>query len=165
MKNKIFIVLILTMISAICFSQQSNHKINFIEFSFRHTLRIPNNKVTVSLVKRPSKILVMVNSKPMNNENKWEKTKIDTTFTIDKKVFEELTNEVLALENTSLNRAIVQECIDGTQCVIEYGADGCSLTYKFWTPNYDTAQRGLTDFLRLCKKIIEIGGLKPTDIL
>lgn len=76
-----------------------------------------------------------------------------------------MANQLFVLENINLSCAVVQGGIDGSQCSIEYGADVCSLTYKFWSPDYDTTQRGLTKFLRLCKIINEIGGLNPDDIL
>ena len=37
--------------------------------------------------------------------------------------------------------------------------------YNFWTPDYDTEKRGLTEYLKVCKLIIETAGLKTEGIL
>jgi hypothetical protein len=152
------------MISNFSFAQQINDKIEYIGFKNEHSRRILNQKVTIELIKRQFETVVKVKSNPMNNDKQWEKTKIDTTFTIETKLFIELANEVLILNKTDLNKALTGG-LDGTECEIEFGQFGSTLTYKFWTPDYDTEQRGLTDFLKLCKKLIDIGGLNPVDIL
>lgn len=165
MKNRIILLIsILTMISSICFAKQINDKIEYIAFKFDHSRRIPNKNVTIEIIKRQSEIVVKVKSTPMNSDKQWEKTKIDTTFTIDKKKFIELANDMLILNKIDLNKALTGG-LDGTECTIEFGQYKSTVAYKFWSPDYDTKQRGLSDFLSLCKKLIEVGGLNPKEIL
>ena len=101
---------------------------------------------------------------PMNSDKRWEKTKVDTIFSIDSEKFIELANDMLILSKIDLNKAMTGG-LDGTECTIEFGQYGSTVAYKFWTPDYNTKQRGLTDFLILCKKLIEVGGLKSNEIL
>lgn len=157
-------ILGLTMISEISFAQQVNEKINYIAFKFEHSRRIPNYMVTIEIIKRQAETVVKVNSIPRGSDKRWANTKIDTSFIIASKLFVDLANEVLALNKTNLTKALLGGK-DGTECTIEFGTFGSTVAYKFWSPDYDTEQRGLTDFLKLCKKLIEIGGLKTKEIL
>ena len=165
MKNRtIFVILILTMISSIGMAQQSNEKIDYIAFRFEHSRRIPYKKVSIELIKRQTETVVKVYLVPGNNEKQWKASKLDTTFTIKKSLFTEISNEVSALNKIDLTRAFIGGK-DGTECVIEFGTFGSTIAYKFWSPDYETAQRGLSDFLSLCKRMIVVGGLNPKEIL
>ena len=158
------LILLWTTISGICFGQQVNDKIDYIAFRFSHSLRIPYSQVTIEIIKRQTETIVEVHSKPMNNDNEWKSSKIDKSFGIEEKIFIELTNEVLDLNKIDLKKALVGG-VDGTECAIEFGTYGSTVTYKFWSPDYDTRKRELTDFMRLCKELIKIGGLDPSKVL
>jgi len=156
-------ILIWTAINGICFGQQVIEKVDYIAFRFDHSRRIPFNHVTIEIIKRQTEIIVKTHSVPMNNDKNWEASKIDKSFNIDSKVFGELINEVLTLNKTDLNKALIGG-LDGTECAIEFGTFGSTVTYKFWSPDYDTEKRGLKDFMKLCNKLIEVGGLNPNEI-
>jgi hypothetical protein len=163
-KKEIISILILIMISGFCFSQQINDNIDYIAFKFEHSRRIPYNQVTIEINKRESETEVKVHSIPMNNDKQWENTKIDKSFKIDTKLFTELANEVMVLNKIDLKKALTGG-LDGTECSIEFGTFGSTVTYKFFSPDVETENRDLIDFLNICKKIIEIGGFNPKDIL
>ena len=162
--NLILLIFSLTMASRTCFAQQSNDKIDYIAFRFEHSLRIPYNRVIIEMINGQSEIEVKVHSVPMNNDKQWDNTKIDKSFKIDTKLFTDLANEVFALNKIDLKKAMTGG-LDGTECSIEFGTFGSTVTYKFWSPDVETKNRDLTDFIRICKKMIEIGGLNPKDIL
>lgn len=165
MKSRLVLLIsFLTMISSICIAQQINDKIEYIAFKFEHSKRIPNQSVKIEIIKRQSEIVVKVKSNPMKNNEQWKRTKVDTTFSIDSKKFIELANNMSILKKIDLKKAMISG-LDGTECTIEFGQFGSTVAYKFWSPNYDTKKRGLTDFLILCKKLIKVGGLKPNEIL
>jgi len=146
------------------FGQQTNDKIDYIGFKFYHSLRFVNHEVSIEIIKRKSEVVVKTTSTPMNNDKEWENTKIDTSFTIDKSKFIELTNKVSELNKINLNKAMIGG-LDGTLCTIEFGTYGSTVSYKFWTPDCDTKERELSYFLNLCKILIETGGLEPKEIL
>jgi hypothetical protein len=164
------LIFILIMISGTSFSQQANDKINVIEFKFSSPRRSVYSDVIITLTKIKTitgEVTVYARSYPMDiDENRKKASKIDTIFFIkDKKIFDDLLNEVVpVLNKIDLTRSSM-EGNDGIWCTIEYGAYSGRLAYSFWSPYYETRQRGLTDYLNLCKKIIEIGGLNPKDIL
>ncbi len=54
---------------------------------------------------------------------------------------------------------------DGTECEISYDTGGDKILYRYWSPDYETNERGLSDFLNTCKQIIIAAKLAPKDIL
>jgi hypothetical protein len=173
------LIFIMTMISGTCFAQQVNDKIDIIKLNVKLWRHPPYSKVSIEIIKQQitGEVFVFVNavtygnSIPTNNP-KLNKSKIDTMFKIQKEVFVNLSNEAVPILNkinvlnkTDVPDNSVQVIVDGHQFTIEYGTYTESVAYNIWHPDYDTKQRGLTNFLNLCKKIIEIGGLNPKDIL
>jgi hypothetical protein len=156
--------LLLTLTSVICFAQQTNDKIDYLAFNFSHSLRIPNHIVSVEIIKRQMEVMVQVKSTPMNDDKGWKSTIVDTSFTIDKTKFIELANKVVGFNKIDLTKAMAGG-LDGTECTIEFGTFGSTVAYKFWSPDYDTNKRDLSDFLSLCKTLIETGGFEPKEIL
>jgi len=100
----------------------------------------------------------------MNDDKKWKYSKIDTSFYIGKNKFIELSKKTFELNKINLNKAIVIGK-DGTECSIEFGDYMNTISYKFYTPNSNTENRTLTQFLNFCKILIKTGGLKPEEIL
>ena len=162
--RKITLIFILIVSTGVIFGQQKNDKITYIKFAFWHSLRIPNHTVSIEIIKRQSEFIVKVKSTPMNDDIKWKYSKVDTSFYINKNKFIELSKKTSELNKINLNKAIVRG-IDGTECTIEFGNYGNTISYKFWSPNYDTEKRELVHFLNFCKILIETGELKPKEIL
>lgn len=157
-------MLILVFLSVACTAQKSNDKIDYIAFDFRHSLRIPNHTVSVEIITRQNEVIVKVKSYPMKDAEQWKNTIVDTSFTIDKDKFIELTNKAVDLKGIDLKKAAISG-EDGTECSIEFGSFGNTITYKFWSPDYETNKRGLFKFVDLCKELIKVGGLNPKEIL
>jgi hypothetical protein len=160
------LIFILSLITEACFAQQANGKIDFIKLNVKLWKRPPYYKVNIEIRKGMGEVFVSVNA------GTWDKLIIDTTFKIQKEVFVDLSNEVVptlnkinVLNKTDLPDNTVQVIVDGHNFSIEYGTLTESVVYNIWHPEWDTRERGLTDFLNLCKKIIEIGGLDPNKIL
>jgi len=164
MKIKLLVIYFLTAFSVIGSAQELIDKISYISFELQHTRRAPNNHVLIEIEKKQNETIVKSSSIPSDDSKKWAKTKVDTSFSFDSKVFVELLDNVLLIENINLNNAFL-EGADGTYCSIEFGTFGNSIKYKFWSPTCMTEYRGLNDFLNLCKRIIIIGGLIPEEIL
>lgn len=166
MKSKLFSILFLLLSASYCSAQNLEDLITHVSFSFAHSLRIPYNKVHIKIIKRQNETEVLVRSEAMNNDKTWAYSVIDTSFLIDKEIFEGLSHELSFLTQMDLRRPfLIDAGLDGTTCVIEFGCYGNTVSYKFWTPDSGTAPRGLTKFLELCKEIIRIGGLDPDEIL
>lgn len=159
-----FFMLILVFLSLACTAQKSNDKIDYIAFDFSHSLRIPNHTVSIEIIERQNEVVVNVKSYPMKDAEQWQSTIVDTSFTIDKDQFIELINKAKDLKKIDLAIATLNG-LDGTECSIEFGTKGNTTKYKFWTPDYETNTRGLSDFLDLCKELIKVGGLNPKDVL
>lgn len=142
----------------------NQNQINFVNFEFTHSRRIPNHKVSIRIIKRINETEVIVHSDPMNNDPKWLKTKINKRFKIKTNVYNKLSKNLLILTKINFDKATCNGK-DGTTCSIEIGKLGASKTYTIWSPNYDTKNRELVEYLKLCKQIIIIGKLDPKIIL
>ena len=142
----------------------NQNQINFVNFEFTHSMRIPNHKVSIRIIKRINETEVIVHSDPMNNDPKWLKTKINKRFKIKANVYNKLSKNLLILNKINFVKAACNGK-DGTTCSIEIGKLGASKTYTIWSPDYDTQNRELVEYLKLCKQIISIGKLDPKDIL
>ena len=166
MKRKIFYIFFsLISITTLCSAQQLSDKINYITFKLYHSKRIPHQSVAITINKKNNEYWVHVSSIPKDSNIKWKQTSIDTTYKLDNKIFIELANDVLTLPKIDLNKAFVKPGLDGTTCSIEFGTFGNTIAFNFWTPDSDTENRDLTDYLEICKRIITIGRLNPEDIL
>jgi hypothetical protein len=160
----IFIYFLVVIIVFGCGNDENKNEINFVNFEYSHSMRIPNNKVFISIIKRRNETEVIVLSDPMNNDPKWLYTKINRRFKIKTEVYDELSKDLLKLNRMNLDKAAC-DGRDGTTCSIEIGKIGASKTYNIWSPDFDTENRELLDYLNLCIQIIKIGKLDPKVIL
>lgn len=143
---------------------KNQNQINFVNFEFTHSMRIPNHKVSIRIIKRINETEVIVHSDPMNNDPKWLKTKIYKRFKIKPNTYNKLSKNLLILNNINIDKAAC-DGKDGTTCSIEIGKLGASKTYNIWSPDHETKNRELVEYLKLCKQIIIIGRLDPKVIL
>jgi hypothetical protein len=141
-------------------AQQLNEKIDNITLRFSDPMH--NHQLIIEIIKRQKEIVMKVNS---SIDNRVKKSKIDTTFTIDNNLFTELVNEVIALNKIDLSKAFSIGGYDGTYCTIQFGGNGNSIRYSFWSPNCLTEERGITNFLNLSRKIISTSGLESESII
>jgi hypothetical protein len=99
-------------------------------------------------------------------EKEWAHTKIDTLFYLTLNEWNNLAAEFQKLNAQELLESPITRGMDGTVCRLTLGmsyAQNCSFT--FWSPDYDTKARHLTQYLKCCKAVIRVGGFKPKDIL
>jgi hypothetical protein len=155
-----FAILLISFFPRAVIAQQLNERIDNITFRFSDPQI--NQKVIIELIKRQKEDVIKVNSRI---DNLKKKSIIDTTFVIEQNLFDELVNEVVALNKTDLCKAFSIGGYDGTYWTIQFGGNGNSISYNFWSPKSLTEPRGLTDFMKLCKRIIEISGLNSENIL
>ncbi|BDD10815.1 hypothetical protein FUAX_32470 [Fulvitalea axinellae] len=147
-----------------CPAQITGKGISYIAFRLDHSMRIPNHSVTVEIINRRKDVEVNVISIPKTDDIIWQQTAVDTTFNISKKKFETIANKVRTLRGVDLEKSIVTG-LDGYRSSIEFGSYQNKITYTFWSPNLNTKERGLSDFLNLCKDIIKVGKLRRNEVL
>jgi len=164
MKNSIrlFVIMLFALIS-LTMCKNDTDKVTYIRFELEHSRRIPNNKVLIEITKKNSKYFLHLRSYPLG-QTKWEKTRIDTTFSIDNATFKKVNREVIKLTNSDFSKS-ERIILDGFNCSIKFLFKGQEKTYDIDTPNLDTEERGLTDYLKVCELIIQTAGLKTEDVL
>ncbi|MBF4506149.1 hypothetical protein IRZ83_05660 [Flavobacterium sp. JLP] len=108
--------------------------------------------------------MVFVESRPANNDPKWNYRKIEKFITIDLKTFQRLTDEAISLDKINIEKAYL-DGFDGSTWEIQFGSKGKNKGYRFWAPKLDTQKRGLSEFVNLCEQIVHVSDLKKEEIL
>jgi len=145
----------------------SEQPISIIKFDLQHPLRITDHKVSIELKKQGNKdVLVHLISIPLivsQGQDIIEKS-IDTTFFIENTRFLKI-QELLPKLSGIDNKKAKASGKDGTVCKLQFGTIEYKTTYEYWSPDYNTTERGLDDFLHICYKIIKTANLQPEVIL
>ena len=159
----ILLIILVASFTIETFSQE--HGIYHVKFELYHSRRIPNNHVLVDIQRYGDSISVHVISEPMNNQNeKWTKTRIDTTFNLEKIEFDKIVVAVKKINCGDISNGLNFTGLDGTTCMISYGGISTGISYEVWTPNYDTKKRNLEDYMEACKLILMKAKLNPKEI-
>ena len=142
-----------------------DHGIYHIKLDFHHSRRISNNHVSVDFQRYGDSISVHVISEPMKNyDEKWNKTKINSTFELKKNVFDQLVVAVKKINCSDIVAGLDYSGFDGTICEISYGGISAEISYKVWTPEYETKERNLGYYMEVCKLILLTVKLEPKEI-
>lgn len=159
-------VLVLVLLTAAVYAQAQHSDVYDIKFTFQHSMRIPDNLVTVSIERRGNDVTVFVRSIPMEGKDtQWVKTKKEYSFPISLSTFDSIAAAVKAINCSDILNDIGTSGMDGTTCEIKIGGIENGITYKVWTPNYHTKERHLQPFLNACKLILTTGKLDADKIL
>ena len=142
----------------------AQNEIYDIEFHFEHSRRIPNHFIDVKINRHGNEVTLNVKTKSSQESEKWTKENIDTSFTISTEKFQTLINSVKNISCNDIIKNIGLTGLDGTVCELMFGDYASSITYKIWTPSYDTQKRNLTEFLDCCSLILKTAGLVPSLI-
>ena len=142
-----------------------DHGIYYVKFDFYHSRRIPNNHVSVEFQRFGDSISVHLISEPMNNQSEeWNETKQDSTFELEKYEFDKIVEVVQKINCTDIAAGLDFTGLDGTTCKISYGGISTGISYKVWTPDYDTKKRNLEDYMSACKLILVTVKIEPKEI-
>jgi hypothetical protein len=93
----------------------------------------------------------------------YKNSDIDNTFKISLKQFGELKDII-----NTLNKANIEDKtmgLDGSDWVLEYDINEKTKTYEFWSPEVNTKERKLEEFMSVCKQIMKIAKLDPNSII
>ena len=162
-KSRILLLTFLALTTLIDCTDKKN-EIQFIKLEIEHSKRIPDATVIIEMTKNNNEIIVHLVSIPMFDSQEWKHTKRDTTFSIQKKIFKDLSKAIIKLKKSDFSKADIHGK-DGIECSLKFGTITNTIEYKFWSPDIETEKRGLTEYLNLCKQLIEVVKLKPDDIL
>lgn len=149
-------------------SAQFLEPLDYVKFEVVHALRIPHSCTSIELsttygsIDKPIK--AVVKSSPASDNEKFEYSKIDTSYYIDKAKFYLIIDVVQKISASDIySYRTMGE--DGSTCKIEFGNFQNYVSYIVWTPNYRTEERKLGPFLNACRMIIELVQLNPDEIL
>jgi hypothetical protein len=163
--KRILLILCVSALGLSSISAQTDaDKFTPIFLEFNHSLRIPNGLVQIQIYNRPNGVELRAYSQPLKDTQEWAHTRVQRTLSISKEVFQKWYQQAQTFNQIDLEQAMIMGK-DGATCSIEFGGFGGTVTYKFWSPNYDTKPRGLTSFLSLFEEILTAAGFDPKEIL
>ncbi len=166
MTKRTFKLLVITFVvlTTLSMCNVKTDSLDYIRLEIEHSRRIPNNKVDIEIKKEKEKYLLHIESLPLFKTKEWEKTIIDTSFEIEEKDFRKISDEIPNIIKSDFTKSDVVG-LDGATYSLKFKFNGKEKEYNFWTPDYDTKERGLTNYLKICKLIIETAGLKEKEVL
>lgn len=137
-----------------------------VKFTFQHSLRIPFKKVEISITQGADNAQVSLKCDPMiyDGEN-WKSNPLDTTYRISKSDYNRITNTIESIKFSEMMNHFNTMGTDGTMCILEYGSWQNSIKLSVWTPDADTKNRKLEEFLKACELVLQSAQLDPKVIL
>jgi hypothetical protein len=164
MTNLSFLSLLLTSLTISTYGQAPN--IYHIKFNYHHSKRIPNHHVSVEFQRLGESISVHVVSEPMKgHDSKWDETKINSTYKIDKSEFDKIAAAVERVHCSDITNRLDFTGLDGSTWELSFGGISTRISYKVWSPDYETEKRNLNEFIKACKLILRMGKLNPEEII
>ena len=163
---KKIILLLFFMFNALNISGQEQTKIktSYVKFDFIHSLRIPYNKVTIEVIKRHSKIILKLNSKPLNTDGKWEYSNISKQHEITQEEFNLLLKKIETINYSDLIKHFNYLTLDGYSTTITYGGYSNNISYTLGGPLKSDLEIS-SDYLSACKYFLELAKLDTKEIL
>lgn len=159
---------IFTIVAIIVTNQSFGQKndIYNVKFKFHHSRRMQDHDVSVYFQRLGDNIQVYVKSMPKDTLSvKWKETKREYSFELNMTEFEKVVAAVKKINCSDITNGLGYSGFDGTTCEIEIGVGGSGITYKVWSPDYETNERNLRSFLDACKLILVTAKLDPQAIL
>lgn len=164
LKIKYSIILLLILSAKLTFAQTKS-AITIINYEFHHSKRYVNATLKINIENNPNdSCRVHLQTFPLVDDDKWNKSKMDRNFTLSQATFDSLVVSVMKINQIQLDKAIVFGK-DGTTCKIEFGNLENKVAYQFWTPHYNEQQRGLQLFIQIASKILKSAKLNPEEFL
>ena len=159
-----FLFIFLTSLTISTYGQ--DHNIYHVKFDYYHSKRIPNQHVSVEFQRFGDDISVHVVSEPMQGQDsKWDKTKIDSTYKLDKSEFDKIVQAVKQVNCSDIASSLDFTGLGGSTCKLSFGGISTEISYKVWSPDFDTEKRSLSEFMNACKLILRIANLDPEEII
>ena len=158
-------ILLLLSTSILWTTETSGQGIKEIEFAFHHSLRIPFNEVIIKAISHEDKAYIVVKANPLHNDQRWRKTKIDTTYSLAPAEFERLEAMVKTVQTEEFINSMIGMGDDGTLWKLTFGDLQNTISYQVWTPHYETKERGLRTFIDVCTYMMKLAKLNHKKIL
>lgn len=136
-----------------------------VKFTFQHSLRIPFKVVEVSIVPSKDHAKVSLKCDPMiyDGEN-WKSSPLDTIYRISRTDYDQIISTIESIQYSETMNHFNTTGTDGTMCILEYGSWQNSIKLSIWSPDADTKNRKLEEFLETCKLILWSAQLDPKEI-
>lgn len=103
------------------------------------------------------------------NKAIWQVFQTDTTFVVSDEEFTKIFNSLSELSSedifTGMDTSDPYLPAYGGRVRLEYGSFEGSISFEIWSPWKETENRGLTNYVQVCKQIISTGNEDPRKVL
>jgi hypothetical protein len=141
--------------------------IEYVKLEFWHSLRIPYNNLEIKLMvyygNKEDKIKVIAKSSPTYDDKRFQYSKIDTSFLIDRGEFIKIIDLIKSISASDIYSYSTMGA-DGSSCGISFGNFQNLISYNVWSPDINTKERRLENFMIAFKAIIEIAKIDSEKI-
>jgi len=150
------LVLCFALFSTILYSQDKDSLFVHLNLEIKHSKKIPYNSFKVKFDSfKNGNVKVKVQSKPLYEKlKKWKYSVIDTTFYINRKVYKQINDSILKIENKVIVKNLQDQSfpsIDGYKCKLEFGAFSNKISYSLENPS----PQGVILIVALMTKLIK----------
>jgi len=146
---------------------QTKHEWIDIKLNIKHSKRIPNNFVEISIERnRVNKkvVNVEIKSKPFKGAKGWENSSIDTVFTASLENYSKIVESIKYLKQEDFYNNFSLMGVDGYNAILTFGSSSNSITYNVFSPTFNTKNRKLNPFLETCELIVDYVDLNFENI-
>jgi hypothetical protein len=152
--KKILLPLLL-LLSNMLFSQGG------IEIQYRHATRVPFNTIDINIQNTNEKYEMQIESKQMENHNGFEYSNIKYSIPLSKQDFDLFYQMALNFDYKEILIANEKFGIglDGDQLSIKVGTYNNNVTSNFWSIDYQTEKRKLSEVRKFIKTVYAKAGL------
>jgi len=140
-------------------------KTGIISLNIKHSKRIPFNKIKIKInAFKKDSITVKVISKPSSDAKKWEYSKRDTLFVIDKKQFDKIAENVLNIKANDIYTTLTYMYMDGYSTEMIYSGLGNEIVYRVKSPAEKDKNGYIPYYRESCIQILKLAGFNDKEI-
>ncbi len=125
-----------------------------IKIEYQHSMRIPYNKIDIQIHENQNEHQIIVTTAQMIDQVGYEYSNTENTFCIDKEYFDNMYDELLALNFSEIiknNESVIGS--DGFVVKLTIGNSQNNIVLTIWSPDYDSEKRKLVQLDNILKEI------------
>lgn len=142
------------------YMEENRATIRKISLNIKQSKRVPFNEVSIILRNTLTDVIVDVSTMPSENDEKWKYSKIDTTFTISKEEFMDISKMIKKIDPLDVQQNFGVVIVDGYSCNLKFGGIFNSMSYKISVPTSKKDSPNYIPYYReACELIVQKSGL------
>lgn len=135
-----------------------------INLEIQDSRRIPFNNINIKINSFAQDIEVKVQSTPKSKLEKWQYSKIDTLFTINKIQFNKVFKSIQKIDLSDIHNTFYVSHKDGYSSSLSFGGYDNKITYKVRSPSNKGDKGYIPNYKETCVLILKLAGFSQEEI-